>query len=80
MLLGGAIAGFFGGLTGLQGAMRSAFLMGTELEPEEYIATSASCSTIIDLARVAVYTQQCYLLRGITFIPQLQSLLRQLQS
>lgn len=55
LFLGGAIAGFFGGLTGLQGAMRSAFLMGTELEPEEYIATSASCSTIIDLARVAVY-------------------------
>lgn len=55
LIFGGAIAGFFGGLTGLQGAMRSAFLMGTSLEPEEYIATSASCSSIIDLARVAVY-------------------------
>jgi len=55
LVLGGAIAGFFGGLTGLQGAIRSAFLMGNSLEPEEYIATSASCSSIIDLARVAVY-------------------------
>jgi uncharacterized membrane protein YfcA len=55
LYVGGAIAGFFGGLTGLQGAMRSAFLMGTELEPEEYIATSSSCSTIIDAARVAIY-------------------------
>jgi len=55
IVFGGVIAGFFGGLTGLQGAMRSAFLMGTELEPEEYIATSASCSLIIDIARVGVY-------------------------
>lgn len=53
--LGGALSGFFGGLTGLQGALRSAFLVRAGLNPAEYIGTGTVCAVLVDVARLLVY-------------------------
>ena len=55
--LGGFISGFFGGLSGHQGALRSAFLSKTEIEKHDFIAPSVSIAMIIDLVRVSSYFQ-----------------------
>jgi len=55
MRWGGLISGFFGGLSGHQGALRSAFLVGSGLEKEAFIATGVWCAVMVDLARIAVY-------------------------
>jgi uncharacterized membrane protein YfcA len=55
MPLGGVISGFFGGLSGNQGAFRSAFLIKSGLGKEEFIGTGAVISVIIDFARLIVY-------------------------
>jgi len=53
--LGGALSGFFGGLTGNQGALRSAFLIKAGLDKTGFVATSAVCAVLIDAARIVVY-------------------------
>ena len=53
--LGGALSGFFGGLSGHQGPLRSAFLMRCGLEKAAFIGTGAVCAVLVDLARLAVY-------------------------
>jgi uncharacterized protein len=55
--LGGALSGFFGGLSGMQGALRSAFLVKAGLTKETYVATGAAVAFLIDLARLSVYWQ-----------------------
>jgi uncharacterized membrane protein YfcA len=52
---GGALSGLFGGISGHQGAFRSAFLARLGLSAEEFVATSAVLSCAVDLARLAVY-------------------------
>lgn len=54
--IGGAISGFFGGLTGHQGALRSAFLMKAGLSKEAFIATTVVVSTFVDFSRLGIYT------------------------
>lgn len=53
--LGGLLSGFFGGLSGHQGAFRSAFLLKAGLGKEQYIATGAIISILVDIARLCVY-------------------------
>lgn len=53
--VGGAITGFCGGLTGQQGALRSVFLLRTDLDAAQFIATGTLVSVLIDLARVPTY-------------------------
>jgi uncharacterized membrane protein YfcA len=53
--LGGALSGFFGGLSGHQGALRAAFLGPLELRPAAFAATQAVLATMVDAARLAVY-------------------------
>lgn len=53
--LGGAISGFFGGLSGNQGALRSAFLIKAGLSKEAFIATSVVSAVIVDTLRLVVY-------------------------
>ena len=57
--LGGAISGFFGGLSGHQGALRSAVLIHAGLSQEAFIATGVICAVVVDLSRLAIY--------GVTF-------------
>jgi uncharacterized membrane protein YfcA len=54
--LGGALSGFLGGLSGLQGALRSAFLVRSGLYKESYIATGAAVAILVDIPRLSVYT------------------------
>lgn len=53
--VGGLISGFFGGLSGNQGALRSAFLVKAGLSKESYVGTSAVCAVVVDTVRIAVY-------------------------
>ena len=55
MPLGGAITGFFGGLTGQQGAFRSMFLLKSGLEPAKFIATGVLIAILVDLSRLPTY-------------------------
>ena len=53
--IGGALSGFSGGLSGVQGALRSAFLIRAGLSKESFIATAVVVSTFVDLTRLSVY-------------------------
>lgn len=53
--LGGALSGFFGGLSGNQGALRSAFLLKSGLSKEAFVATGVVSAVIVDAARLVVY-------------------------
>ncbi|NUN09494.1 MAG: sulfite exporter TauE/SafE family protein [Ignavibacteriaceae bacterium] len=53
--LGGLLSGFFGGLSGHQGALRSMFLLHAGLNKQQYIATGVMIAIIIDIARLIVY-------------------------
>ncbi len=53
--LGGALSGFFGGLSGHQGPLRAAFLARCGLDKQAFIGTGAVCAVIVDTARLLVY-------------------------
>lgn len=56
MPLGGLLSGFFGGLSGMQGALRSAFLSRAGLTKEAFIGTGVLIACLIDITRLAVYS------------------------
>ncbi|KUO57668.1 MAG: hypothetical protein APF82_06490 [Sphingomonadales bacterium BRH_c42] len=55
MPVGGLITGFFGGLTGQQGAFRSIFLLRSGLSAERFIATGTMIAIFVDLSRLSTY-------------------------
>ena len=57
--LGGALSGFFGGISGFQGALRTAFLINAGLPKEVFIGTMVVSAVIVDISRLLIY--------GITF-------------
>ncbi len=57
LVLGGILSGFFGGLSGHQGALRSAFLMKCGLSKESFIATGIVIACLIDISRISIYSQ-----------------------
>lgn len=50
--LGGMVSGFFGGLSGHQGAFRSMFLIKAGLEKEAFVATGVVLAVVVDLSRL----------------------------
>jgi uncharacterized membrane protein YfcA len=52
---GGALSGFFGGLSGHQGALRSAFLINLGLTKEQFIGTAVLSAIVVDVSRISVY-------------------------
>ena len=54
--LGGFLSGFFGGFSGHQGALRSAFLSKITLDKQLFVATSALISLLIDVSRITIYS------------------------
>ncbi|MCK7533573.1 MAG: TSUP family transporter [Marinilabiliales bacterium] len=58
LALGGVLSGFFGGLTGIQGAIRSAFLIKSGLSKEAYIATGVIIASLVDFTRLSVYASR----------------------
>lgn len=55
LIPGGLLSGFFGGLSGNQGALRSAFLLKCGLTKEGFIATGILIACMVDLSRLSVY-------------------------
>jgi hypothetical protein len=55
LVIGGLLSGFFGGLSGTQGALRSAFLIKSGLSKEAFIATGVVVACIVDFSRLSVY-------------------------
>ena len=55
MPAGGLISGFFGGISGHQGALRSAFLMRSGLTKDAFMGTRVVCACIVDVSRISVY-------------------------
>ena len=53
--LGGVLSGFFGGLSGHQGAFRSMFLIKANLSKEAFIATGVLIAVLVDMTRLLVY-------------------------
>jgi uncharacterized membrane protein YfcA len=53
--VGGLLSGFFGGLSGHQGALRAAFLRRLDMTPTAFAATQAVIATLVDGARLLVY-------------------------
>ncbi|MBI2608941.1 MAG: sulfite exporter TauE/SafE family protein [Deltaproteobacteria bacterium] len=53
--LGGVLSGFFGGLSGHQGALRSAFLIRTGISKEKFIGTGIVTACLVDFIRISVY-------------------------
>lgn len=70
--LGGVLSGFFGGLSGHQGALRSAFLVKTDVTPGSFVATNAVIGFMVDFSRLAVYAYAFFALgdaRGFGGLP-----------
>lgn len=53
--IGGALSGFFGGLSGNQGALRTAFLIKAGLSKEAFVSTAVVVSTFVDFTRISIY-------------------------
>lgn len=53
--VGGALSGFFGGISGMQGALRAPFLLRAGLTREQFVGTTNVISTLVDLARLLMY-------------------------
>lgn len=64
--LGGVLSGFFGGLSGHQGALRSAFLIKLGLSKEVFIATGVAIAVLVDVLRVIVYGYALFSLKTIS--------------
>jgi len=53
--IGGILSGFFGGLSGHQGALRSAFLIKSGLSAQAFVGTVAIIGFMVDAVRIAIY-------------------------
>lgn len=60
LFLGGVISGFLGGLSGLQGALRTAFLIKVARSKDEFVATAALIAVCVDSTRIFTYFTQLY--------------------
>lgn len=56
LTIGGLVSGFFGGLSGHQGAFRAPFLLHAGLTKDQFVSTSASISTLVDTTRLIIYS------------------------
>jgi uncharacterized protein len=53
--IAGALSGMFGGLVGNQGGIRSAALLGFDLNRDEFVATATAIALLVDVFRMPVY-------------------------
>jgi hypothetical protein len=56
LTLGGLLSGFFGGFSGHQGSIRSAFLLRLKLEKSAFIATGVFIACLVDVVRLTLYS------------------------
>lgn len=55
LFVGGLLSGFFGGFSGHQGALRSAFLVKVGVSTEAFVGTNAVIGFLVDAMRLSVY-------------------------
>jgi hypothetical protein len=55
LVAGGILSGFFGGFSGHQGALRSAFLVKVGISTEAFVGTNAVIGFMVDMARITMY-------------------------
>lgn len=55
LIPGGILSGFFGGLSGHQGAIRSAFLLRLNFDKKVFIATGVFVACLVDVTRLLLY-------------------------
>ncbi len=55
LFAGGVLSGFFGGFSGHQGALRSAFLAKVGISTEAFVGTNAAIGLMVDMVRIATY-------------------------
>lgn len=53
--IAGAVSGLFGGLVGNQGGIRSAALLGFDVDRQAFVATATAIGLVVDAARMPVY-------------------------
>jgi hypothetical protein len=53
--IAGALSGFLGGLVGNQGGIRSAALLGFDIDKHAFVATATATGVIVDAARMPAY-------------------------
>lgn len=53
--IGGLLSGLAGGVSGMQGALRSAFLARAGLDKAAFVATGVAIACLIDVSRLGVY-------------------------
>jgi uncharacterized membrane protein YfcA len=58
--LGGLLSGFFGGLSGHQGALRTAFLLRAGLDKNSLIGTMVISAVVVDFSRLVIYGTTFY--------------------
>ncbi len=64
LTVGGLLSGFFGGLSGHQGALRSAFLAKVGVSTQAFVGTNAVIGLIVDLTRLTVYGVLFFAVQG----------------
>jgi uncharacterized membrane protein YfcA len=52
---GGILSGFFGGLSGQQGAFRTSFLLHAGVSKEVFVGTNAAIASLVDIPRLFLY-------------------------
>jgi len=60
-IIGGGLSGFFAGIIGTGGAIRSFFLNSFKLKKNVYLATTAFIAILIDMTRIPIYIKDGYL-------------------
>ena len=58
LMPGGLLSGFFGGLSGHQGALRTVFLVRSGLGKEAFIATGVAIALAVDMSRISIYQNE----------------------
>lgn len=53
--IAGGLSGLFGGLVGNQGGIRSAAMLGFDIQKESFVATATAIALMVDGARMPVY-------------------------
>lgn len=64
LFLGGILSGFFGGFSGHQGALRSAFLAKVGISTQSFVGTNAAIGFMVDMARIATYVSLFFLAKA----------------
>jgi uncharacterized membrane protein YfcA len=65
LVLGGILSGLFGGFSGHQGALRSAFLVKMGVTTEAFVGSNAAIGCMVDLARIITYTGMFFVVGGV---------------